>query len=206
MRDAHRPHPSSLIPHPSIMAQEIEVKFPLKDRGELIRKLREIGATRLYAETFEDNIVLDRRGELRTRGALLRVRKFGRYAIATYKGPMSIEGGIKSREEVQTGVESFELAIQLLDAVGFKPVFRYQKFREVWRLSNVEVVLDRTPIGDYFEIEGPVETIRTVAADLGMNMDQAIRQTYADLYRQHRRTRADLPENMVFAPEDLPSA
>ncbi len=188
------------------MAQEIEIKFPLRDRAELIRKLREIGATRLYAETFEDNIVLDRRGELRTRGALLRVRKFGRYAIATYKGPMSIEGGVKSREEVQTGVESFELAIQLFDAVGFRPVFRYQKFREVWRIQNVEVVLDRTPIGEYFEIEGPVEVIRSLAADLGMNMDQAIRQSYADLYRQHRRTRADLPENMVFAPEDLPSA
>ncbi len=188
------------------MPQEIEVKFPLTDRAGIVRKLQDLGATRLYAETFEDNIVLDRRGELRTRGALLRVRKFGRYAIATYKGPMSIEGGIKSREEVQTGVESFELAIQLFDSLGFKPVFRYQKFREVWRVKNVEVVLDRTPIGDYFEIEGAVDVIRSVTADLGMNMDQAIRQTYADLYRQHRRTRADLPENMVFAPEDLPTA
>ncbi|HEU4521845.1 MAG TPA: class IV adenylate cyclase [Thermoanaerobaculia bacterium] len=188
------------------MAQEIEVKFPLADRPALIERLTAIGATRLYAETFEDNIVLDRRGELRTKGALLRVRKFGRYALATYKGPMSIEGGIKSREEVQTGVESFELAIQLFDSLGFKPVFRYQKYREVWRVRDVEVVVDRTPIGSYFEIEGAVDVIRAVAHDLGMNMDQAIRQTYADLYRQHRRTRADLPENMVFAPEDLPSA
>ena len=185
------------------MAQEIEVKFALRDRNELVRKLHEIGAQRLYPETFEDNIVLDRRGELRTKGALLRVRKFGKYSIVTYKGPMSIEGGVKSREEVQTGVESFELAIQLFDALGFKPVFRYQKFREVWRLRDVEVVLDRTPIGDSFEIEGPMETIRNIAAELGMNMDQAIRQTYADLYRQARRTRSDLGENMVFPPEEL---
>lgn len=185
------------------MAQEIEVKFPLRDRGQLIRKLQDIGGTRLYAESFEDNIVLDRRGELRTKGALLRVRKFGKYSLVTYKGPMSMEGGIKSREEVQTGVESFELAIQLLDAIGFKPVFRYQKFREVWRVQEVEVVLDRTPIGEYFEIEGPIDLIRTISSELGMNMDQAIRQTYADLYRQARRTRSDLPENMVFAPEDL---
>ena len=200
------PHPSSLLPHPLNMAQEIEVKFALRDRNELTRKLHEIGATRLYAETFEDNIVLDRRGELRTRGSLLRVRKFGRYALATFKGPMSIEDGVKSREEVQTGVESFELAIQLFDSLGFKPVFRYQKFREVWRVRDVEVVIDRTPIGDYFEIEGAVDVIRSVSAELGMSMDQAIRQSYADLYRQHRRTRADLPENMVFAPEDLPTA
>jgi len=186
------------------MAQEIEVKFPLQNRQELTRKLHELGAQRRYPETFEDNIVLDRRGELRTKGALLRVRKFGKYALATFKGPMSIEAtGIKTREEVQTGVESFELAIQLFDSLGFKPVFRYQKYREVWRFREVEIVLDRTPIGEYFEIEGPMETIRTIAGELGMNFDQAIRLTYADLYRQARRTRADLPEHMVFPADQL---
>ena len=185
------------------MATEIEVKFALKDRAELTRRLTELGAQRLYPETFEDNIVLDRRGELRTKGSLLRVRKFGKYSIVTYKGPMSIEAGIKSREEVQTGVESFELAIQLFDTLGYKPIFRYQKFREVWRVKETEVVIDRTPIGDYFEIEGSVDTLRAGAAELGMNMEHAIRQTYADLYRQARRNRGDLPENMVFAPDQL---
>jgi adenylate cyclase class 2 len=180
------------------MPPEIEVKFQLRDRPELTRKLHEIGATRLYAETFEDNMVLDRRGELRTRGALLRIRKFGRYSLTTFKGPMAFEGGVKTRDEVQMSVESFELAIQLFDALGYKPVFRYQKFREVWRVKDVEVVLDRTPI------EGPIETIRSLVADLGLNMDNALRQSYADLYRQHRRTRADLPEHMVFPPEALP--
>jgi adenylate cyclase, class 2 len=186
------------------MAQEIEIKFALKDRAALVRRLHEIGAQKLYAETFEDNIVLDRRGELRTKGNLLRVRKFGKYSIVTYKGAMAFEGGVRSREEVQTGVESFELAIHLFDSLGYKPVFRYQKFREVWRVSEVEVVLDRTPIGDYFEIEGPLDLIRSVAEELGMNMDAGIRQSYAELYRLHRRTRADLPEHMVFPPEQLP--
>ena len=188
------------------MAQEIEIKFVLRDRNTLVRKLHEAGAERLYPETFEDNIVLDRRGELRTKGSMLRVRKFGRYAIATYKGPVAFDGNVKTRDEVQTGVESFELAIQLFDALGFKPVFRYQKFREVWRLRDVEVVLDRTPIGDYFEIEGPMDVIRAVTEELGMNVENGIRQSYADLYRHHRRTRGDLPEHMVFPPEALPTA
>jgi hypothetical protein len=76
----------------------------------------------------------------------------------------------------------------------------------VWRLKDAEVVLDRTPIGEFFEIEGSIELIREIADDLGMNMDDAIRATYADLYRQHRRTRGDLPENMVFDPHHLPGA
>lgn len=186
--------------------QEIEVKFVLKDRALLTEKLRKAGAQLLYPETFEDNIILDRRGELRTKGALLRVRKFGKYVLATYKGPVSIDRGVRAREEVQTGLESFERAITLFDSLGFKPTFRYQKFREVWRLGEVEIVLDRTPIGDYFEIEGPLDTIRGVAAELGMNMDEAIRLSYSELYRQQRRTRADLPENMVFDPQDFPTA
>ena len=119
---------------------------------------------------------------------------------------MAFEGGVKMREEGQTGVESFELAIALFDSLGYKPVFRYQKFREVWRVREVEVVIDRSPIGNYFEIEGALDVIRGVAEELGMAMDSGIRQTYADLYRQHRRTRADLPEHMVFPPEQLPSA
>lgn len=188
------------------MAQEIEIKFALQDRAALVRRLRELHAEKLYPETFEDNIVLDRRGELRTKGALLRVRKFGRYSIATFKGPVAFNGTVKSREEVQTGIESFDLGIQIFDSLGYKPVFRYQKFREVWRVHEVEVVLDRTPIGDYFEIEGPMDVIRSVAEALGMNMENGIRQSYADLYRQQRRTRADLPENMVFPPDQLPTA
>ena len=76
---------------------------------------------------------------------------------------------------------------------------------EVWRVRDVEVVLDRTPIGLYFEIEGPMDIIRSVAESLGMNVENGIRQTYAELYRQHRRTRADLPENMVFPPDQLPA-
>ena len=187
------------------MAQEIEVKFPLADRAAMTRRLEELGAERLYPETFEDNIVLDRRGELKTRGSLLRLRRFGKYTLITFKGPMAITGGVRSREEVQTGVESLERALALFDVLGFKPIFRYQKFREVWRLGDTEVVLDRTPIGEYFEIEGALTRIREMAEALGMDMENAIRLTYADLYRQRRRTRPDLSENMIFPPEGYPS-
>lgn len=187
------------------MAQEIEIKFPLADRQAVLARIVDAGGERLFPETFEDNMILDRRGELRTRGSLLRIRKFGRYVLATYKGPVSFDGNIRSREEVQTGLESFDRAIALFEALGFKPVFRYQKFREVWRVKDVEIVLDRTPIGEYLEIEGPADTIREISSALGLSVDSGIRHSYADLYRTARRSRSDLPEHMVFDPQDLPS-
>jgi len=188
------------------MAHEIEVKFALPDRSRFIERLGGLEGKRLYPETFEDNIVLDRRGEMRTKGCLLRLRKFGKYVIATYKGPVAFSGGVRSREEVQTGMESFERALALFEALGFKPVFRYQKFREVWSVHGAEVVIDRTPIGDYFEIEGDLASIRRLVEQLSLSMEDAIRLSYADLYRQYRRSRADLPEHMVFPPESFPSA
>jgi len=186
------------------MPEEIEVKFRLLDRFDLVGRLEKAGAELLYEETFEDNIILDRRGELKTRGAVLRVRRFGRYVLVTFKGPTVYEGTVKRREEVQTGVESFEVAIALFGALGFKPVFRYQKYREVWRLRGTEVVLDRTPIGHFFEIEGTMDLIREVVNLLGLRFEDAVKQSYIDLYRHERRTRAELPEHMVFDPEDLP--
>ena len=188
------------------MAREIEAKFPLFDKNLVLEKLTRAGAERLYPETFEDNIILDRRGELKTRGALLRIRKFGRYVLVTCKGPVSYEGGIKTRDEVQTGIESFESAISMFEMLGYRPVFRYQKLREVWKLDQAEIVLDHTPIGDYMEIEAKTDVIERIAQILGLRMEDAIRMSYADLYRQQRRTRADLTENMVFSPEQIPTA
>lgn len=186
------------------MPEEIEVKFRLIDRVDLVRQLEAADAELLYDETFEDNIILDRRGELKTRGAVLRVRRFGRYVLVTYKGALRFESGVKRREEVQTSVESFDRAIALFGALGYKPVFRYQKYREVWRLKETEVVLDRTPIGNFFEIEGSMAFIKDVVELLGLRLEDAVKLSYVDLYRQERRTRAELPEHMVFDPEDLP--
>ncbi len=188
------------------MPREIEAKFQLDNRRRIVARLEELRAEQLYPETFEDNIILDRRGELKTRGALLRVRQFGRYTIVTFKGPVSFNSGFKSRDEVQTGIESFDRAISLFDSLGYRPTFRYQKMREVWKLRDSEVVLDRTPIGDYLEIEGAENEIATIAEELSLEMANAIRASYVDLYKRERRVRADLPENMVFSPEELPGA
>ena len=102
-------------------------------------------------------------------------------------------------------MESLERALALFEALGYKAIFRYQKFREVWRVQASEVVIDRTPIGNYFEIEGELASIRSMVDALSLSMDDAIRLSYADLYRQQRRTRPDLPADMVFPTESFPS-
>ena len=176
---------------------EIEIKFPLIDRDALLARLRD-GGEQLYPETFEDNVVLDRRDELRAAGALLRIRRFGKYTLVTWKGPATYVENVRKREEIQGGFESFDFAISLFRALGFEPAFRYQKLREVWRFRDTEVVLDRTPIGDYFEIEGSMDTIQSVVKELGLRVEDAVRASYMELYRQARLQDPLKPEHMVF--------
>ena len=42
----------------------------------------------------------------------------------------------------------------ILENLGYRQVFRYQKYRESWRHRGQEIEIDETPIGCFLEIEG----------------------------------------------------
>jgi adenylate cyclase class 2 len=90
--------------------------------------------------------------------------------------------GVKSRPEVEVGVGDGALTRTLLELLGYQRVFRYQKYREVWRWRDVEIVLDETPVGPFLEIEGPVDTIHAAARALGRGPDEYIRESYVALF------------------------
>ena len=55
---------------------------------------------------------------------------------------------------------------RIIEAVGFSPSFRYEKFRSEWADSNGHVVIDETPIGNFGEIEGQAKWIDSTARRL----------------------------------------
>ena len=61
---------------------------------------------------------------------------------------------MKSREERETAVEDPEAVRAILARLGYRPLFRYQKYRESWTHRGQEVEVDETPIGVFLEIEG----------------------------------------------------
>ena len=88
------------------------------------------GAAPRDARAFEDNLVFDDEGKtLLCRGILLRLRKYGDQATLTVKSNPVVEGGLKVREEREARVDGFGAMRDLLTALGYAPVFRYQKYR-----------------------------------------------------------------------------
>lgn len=175
---------------------EREFKFPLDGLESMRERLVELEAERLSAPAMEDNWVLDRDGELEADGRLLRLRKDGNGASLTFKGPATWDGGMKIRVENETRIEDIEETRRLFENLGFRSVRRYQKVREEWQLGAVTIALDHTAIGDFVEFEGT--GAETVAKRCGFTPKDGERQTYLDIYDEHRKKNPDLPRDMLL--------
>lgn len=179
------------------MAAEREIKFRVDDRSALLARLVELEAEQVNSSQFEDNWVFDRADELRQRRSVLRLRVDGQGgAYLTFKGPPSFEGAVKVREEHETAVEDAEAVRELLEAIGFRAVTRYQKKREEWLVGGITVALDNTPIGNFVEFEG--EGVEKLAARCGYESEKAERRSYLELWADYREEHPEAPEEMVF--------
>jgi adenylate cyclase class 2 len=162
---------------------ETEVKLRVADLGRLREALTGLGARLTRERHLEDNILFDdAHGSLARAGAVLRLRRTPGASVLTYKGPRRIEEGIKVREERQSLVEKPEEVHAILTALGYSPIFRYQKYRETWTHRDQEILLDETPVGTYVEIEGDPDGIRTVTADLDLDPGDFMTDSYVDLF------------------------
>ena len=167
----------------------------------LTGRLTEADFSLITPQTHEFNTLYDQPGaKLRRRGALLRLRKFGEKWILTYKDKSGPSGGQhKSRREIETPVENGEAAARIFESLGFKPSFRYEKFRSEWSDGKGHVVIDETPIGNYGEIEGPPEWIDSTAERLAITHEQYITLSYAELFAAWKRKTKSKAAEMTFA-------
>ncbi|HEY6554015.1 MAG TPA: class IV adenylate cyclase [Vicinamibacteria bacterium] len=163
---------------------ETEIKLKVASVEAAHEALTRIGARATRARHIEDNLLFDLEGKvLRGRGHLLRLRETPSGAVLTFKGPYRVDGGIKSREEIEAGSADGSALRAILNRLGFLPVFRYQKYRETFAWQGQEIVVDETPIGVFLEIEGDPAGIRAAATALGFAAADYLTDSYAALFR-----------------------
>ena len=163
--------------------QEIEVKFYVKHLAQVEKRLQDLGADLVRPRTFETNLRFDLPdGSLRREGRALRLRKDDQARI-TFKGPTLCYAGVRSRPEFETTLENFETGQKILEALGYVVVATYEKFRSIYELDGLHIMLDELPYGDFVEIEGPdVETLKSAAGRLGLDFGAAIPAGYLSLF------------------------
>jgi len=163
--------------------RETEIKLRLASVEPTRDSLRRIGARLVRERHFEDNALFDdARGSLRASGTVLRLRRTPQGAVLTFKGPREIKDGVKSREERETAVGDAGELGAILHGLGYRPQFRYQKYRETWTHRGQEIEVDETPIGAFLEIEGDADGIHAVAAELGFSRFDYVAESYVGLF------------------------
>lgn len=179
-------------------SRETEIKLWLRDAASARRRLIAAGFRLLKRRVFEQNTVFDTPSlKLRKAASLLRVRRAGKSATLTYKGP-PIPGPHKSREELETAVSAPEALCGVLERLGFRPIWRYEKYRTEYRYGAGVATIDQTPIGVFVELEGPPDWIDRTARRLGFSPADYIKASYARLYQQWCNEHQAKLMDMVF--------
>ena len=181
------------------MGIETEVKIRIDSIEDFIESVLLHGATRVSERSLEDNILFDfPDGRLRQERYVLRVRSVAGRGVLTFKGTPRPDVVFKSREELETGVENPEMAIEILGRIGLQQRFRYQKYRQEFALDSINIAVDETPVGNYAELEGTEDEILNLAVRLGIAESQFIHKSYHALYLDYCRERAIAPQSMIF--------
>ena len=180
------------------MQQEIEIKFRVANRRSIQRKLRAAGFRLKTSRTHEMNTLYDLPGEiLRNRKELLRLRQYGKSWKLTHKSG-SKAAKHSSRVELETAVDDGKKMDAILRALGYSPLFRYEKFRAEWTDGKGDVVVDETPIGDFCEIEGPSRWIDATAKKLEIPRSEYITKNYATLFSEWKQEHKSPATEMTF--------
>ncbi|HEX4773488.1 MAG TPA: class IV adenylate cyclase [Bryobacteraceae bacterium] len=180
---------------------ETEVKIPVTDLDAIGDRIRAAGFHPHVQRSFEANTLYDTQNQaLRASGHILRLRQVADRNVLTFKGQEK-NASHKMREEIETGIDSFQAMHEILNRLGYGPVFRYEKFRtEYKRLEDHRgvVTLDQTPIGNFLELEGPPDWIDATARLLGFSPSNYLLDSYGKLYLADCERRGVEPANMVF--------
>lgn len=190
------------------MKREIEIKLPIGDLPGILRRLQVIGARRV-GRVFEQNTLFDTLDEyFRRHQSILRVRvedadprwkpqrdrsrKSGCESLLTFKCPAEsprrgrrmAQSRYKERQEIEYRLRDARRFGRLLEKLGLRAWFRYEKYRTQYRLPDavLHIDVDETPIGTFLELEGPRRSIDRVAKALGYSTRDYISASYLELY------------------------
>lgn len=180
---------------------EIEVKIQVPDARAFAEKLEAMGLRCIQRISKERNLRYDdAEGTLKKNHQVLRLRKTeGGDVRLTWKASHESSNGIAIRTEHEVVVNDYDTMKEILEGLGYSVFFIYEKYRGIYEFRDTHIFVDRTPIGDFVEIEGENEdVIRSAAEALGLDWSLHTDKGYLKLFKDWNRDTGSPDRNMVF--------
>ena len=177
---------------------EREIKLTFRTPDEAREAILAAGATPLRGRRLQEDCLLDTPDDLlHQRRCVLRVRLECGKTLLTFKGPVEASD-MKVREELETIVGDGLLLLRVLEELGFRVWFRYQKYREEFAHECVTVALDETPVGTFVEIEGSENGIHQMAGALLRKPGDYVLDSYRGLFVKYCQEHGLPMTDMLF--------
>jgi adenylate cyclase class 2 len=129
------------------------------------------------------------------RSKWLRLRTNGRISTLTLKHVQSHQ--ISGTQELEVTVSNFELAAELLVALGLTPRSYHENYRTIYKLKGADIMVDEWPhIPPYLEIESSSpELVITALKGLGFKPEDASSLDVSSIFEQKYKIDIDnMPE------------
>ncbi|RTZ94998.1 MAG: adenylate cyclase [Deltaproteobacteria bacterium] len=164
------------------MSLEQEAKFILTDTEACRIRIIDMGG-RSKGRVFETNVCYeDEKNSLAGKKSILRLRQ-DRIVRLTHKSPPAGENReVKAMNEIEVSVSDFNAMDQILRTIGFHPAQTYEKWRETFLLDGAELCLDTMPFGDFLEIEGTPDQVKSISAALALSWEKRILANYLSIF------------------------
>jgi len=175
---------------------EVEMKFPIRDWTDLVRKLAAWGGQERETVQEQDHYFNAPDRDFARTDEALRLRRVGSSNYLTYKGPKK-DPETKTRLEVEVPLapshEPAQALTQLLEHLGYRPVAVVEKERQILQVAkggfSFSVCLDDVKkVGRFVELEilapdDQVDSARRVmlAAANELGLDASERRSYLEL-------------------------
>ena len=179
-----------------MLEREIKLSFDSPDHARAA--IEAAGAVLLRGRRLQEDALLDNDDQdLRDRRCVLRVRTESGKSLLTFKSPVEASS-MKVREEYETVVGDGGVLMRVLEELGLRVWFRYEKYREEYTAEGVTVALDETPVGTYVEIEGTEPGILAMTHALGRTPADFILESYRGLFVQRCQANGLTDTHMLF--------
>lgn len=177
---------------------EREIKLWFESAGHARAAILSTGASLVRERRLQMDALFDTEdGRLRSSRCTLRVRVEPGSCFVTFKGPPQ-PSLMKLREELETPIGDAATTMLMLERLGFRVWFRYEKYREEFAALETILAVDETPVGTFVEIEGTEHHIAAAAAALGRRPEHYIVDSYRTLFVRHCTERGVPPGDMIF--------
>ncbi|MBS3176249.1 class IV adenylate cyclase [Candidatus Woesearchaeota archaeon] len=154
--------------------REVEVKILEINVPEIKKKLKVLGAKKVFEGKVEYKLFDFPNRSLNKKDELLRIRQKGNVVEVVHKGSNEQVDRFRVRKETETTLGNFESGCDIFEKIGMKVIFHEKRSRESYKLGSVTFEIDQYPnIPSYLEIEAEKESdVKKAVEALGFTMDQ----------------------------------